>query len=69
VANVTKVLCEVCGIEKKETNHWYMVGKKADKFLLLAWHEQSQRNYRHVCGQQCGHKLLDEFFQKVSAQS
>ena len=67
MANVNKVLCEGCGAEKKETNHWYMVGKLADKFTLLPWHEKSQRNYRHVCGQMCGHKL-DEFFQKVSAQ-
>ena len=61
--------CDCCGVIKGEVNHWYLYRTSMNSFTLRPWDENFMTDeVGHVCGQQCGHKLLDEFFQKVNGQ-
>jgi hypothetical protein len=62
--------CDGCGVAKKQVNHWFLIGNGInDGFWILPWSEALQiKEYRHVCGHQCAHKLLDEFLQKAQSQ-
>lgn len=59
--------CDVCGAERKETNHWFVVEVTNRGFHLHDWAwavrecEIDKQGVKHVCGQACAHKLLDEF--------
>ena len=59
--------CDQCGAERKEANHWFVVRMTALGlyFNTWAWAEQEglleDSLTTHLCGQQCAHKLLDQF--------
>jgi hypothetical protein len=51
--------CDVCGAEKKETNHWFqLVNKPAFRLESLV---NPNRNAVIVCGQECAHRALDQW--------
>jgi len=66
--------CAACGRTKQASNHWFVV---VDRFVnhpfhLTTW-AKIERDGRldedgveFVCGQQCAHKLLDEFLEESS---
>jgi len=68
-----KIVCDVCGTEKKETNHWF----RAD-ITLYGDLKFSRWNYDdpwinlgstfHLCGEQCCQKKLSEWAAKGIAQ-
>jgi hypothetical protein len=68
MANFEGQTCDGCGIVKTKLNHWFLIGSN-DGFWILPWSDALQiKEYRHVCGHQCAHKLLDEFLQKAQSQ-
>jgi hypothetical protein len=59
--------CYVCGTERKDANHWFVVEPSRVGFHLWQWDwairegRLDDDGVEHVCGQACAHKLLDRF--------
>jgi hypothetical protein len=64
------ISCDVCGAEKKQTNHWYVTCEQAGELRLGGWSSRMRQrpNAKHLCGQTCLHKLVDEFIARSSGQ-
>ena len=63
------ISCDVCGTEKKQTNHWFVAREVADELRLSGWNSRnrSRAGSKHLCGQTCLHKLVDEFMARSIA--
>jgi hypothetical protein len=66
MAIATKITCDGCGTEKKETNHWLDVWVDAESGAAVHFTPISApAGYRlfakQVCGHACAHKLLDQW--------
>jgi hypothetical protein len=63
------ISCDVCGTEKRQTNHWFVAYEQAGELRVSGW--SSRHRFRagskHLCGQTCLHKLVDEFMAKSIA--
>jgi len=63
------ISCDICGTEKRQTNHWFVAYEQAGELRVSGW--TSRHRYRacskHLCGQTCLHKLVDEFMAKSIA--
>lgn len=63
------VSCDVCGAEKRQTNHWFVAYEQGGELRLSGW--TSRRRLRpeskHLCGQTCLHKFVDDFMAKAIA--
>jgi hypothetical protein len=57
------VFCDICGTEKQQTNHWFVAYVEACELHVkgLKPSEPLHTGAKHLCGQNCLHKLLDEF--------
>lgn len=57
------ISCDLCGAEKRQTNHWFVAYAHAGELRVSAWNASSRMRAgaKHLCGQTCVHKLLDEF--------
>jgi hypothetical protein len=63
------ISCDICGAEKKQTNHWYVACEQAGEMRLGGWNSRMRQRpgAKHLCGQTCLHKLVDEFMARASA--
>jgi hypothetical protein len=69
----TVVKCCQCNIEKKTTNHWYVVIQEDGSITFMTWKKAVERgiplsktiNADAVCGQGDAHKELDAFFVNI----
>jgi hypothetical protein len=63
------ISCDICGAEKKQTNHWYVACEQAGEMRLGGWNSRMRQRpgAKHLCGQTCLHKLVDEFMARSSA--
>ena len=61
------VSCDVCGTEKKETNHWFVAYETAGELRVSGWNSRNRlrAGSKHLCGQACLHKLADDFMARV----
>ena len=64
------VVCSECGVERREANHWFLYTRTDEglEFHKWEWAGRDEREnlldetqFGHLCGQQCAHKLLDQF--------
>ncbi|MGB8261176.1 MAG: hypothetical protein WCE75_12525, partial [Terracidiphilus sp.] len=57
------ISCDICGTEKKQTNHWFVAYDQAGELRISGWSSRNRLRpgSRHLCGQTCLHKLVDEF--------
>jgi hypothetical protein len=57
------ISCDICGAEKKQTNHWFVVSEQAGELRVSGWNTRNRMRpgSKHLCGQTCLHKLVDEF--------
>jgi hypothetical protein len=57
------ISCDICGAEKKQTNHWFVAYTHAGELRVSGWGAQRRlrAGSKHLCGQTCLYKLLDEF--------
>jgi hypothetical protein len=57
------ISCDICGAEKKQTNHWFVAYAHAGELRVSGWKpdRRMRAGAKHLCGQTCLHKLLDEF--------
>lgn len=56
-------VCDICGAERKDANHWFVARETDGMLMFLHWDEAAicRANTAHLCGQSCAHKALDRF--------
>lgn len=61
------ISCDICGAEKKQTNHWFVACEQAGELRVSGWSSRNKlrTGSKHLCGQTCLHKLLDEFLART----
>jgi hypothetical protein len=64
------ISCDICGAEKKQTNHWFVAYESAEELRIGGWNSRycKRPGSRHLCGQTCLHKLVDEFMAGTIAE-
>ena len=63
------VSCDICGAEKKQTNHWFVAYEQSEELRLCGWNSRFRKRpgSMHLCGQKCLHKLVDDFMARQVA--
>lgn len=63
------ISCDICGTEKRQTNHWFVAFDQGGELRLGGWtsRNRAKPGSKHLCGQTCVHKLVDEFMAKAVA--
>lgn len=63
--------CDICGAERKEANHWFLVEEIPNGCLMLIpWDIpqsegfRDQTQFKHVCGETCAHSIVDAWMSK-----
>ena len=61
------ISCDICGAEKKQTNHWFVAYESAGELRVSGWSTRNRLRpgTKHLCGQACLHKLVDDFMARV----
>ncbi len=61
------ISCDICGNEKKQTNHWFVAYDQGGELRVSGWNSRNRLRpgSKHLCGQTCLHKLVDEFMAKA----
>ena len=61
------ISCDICGTEKKQTNHWFVAYDQGEELRVSGWnsHNRLRPGSKHLCGQACVHKLVDEFMARA----
>jgi hypothetical protein len=64
------ISCDICGSEKKQTNHWFVAYEQGGELRVGGWNSRNRLRpgTRHLCGQICLHKLVDDFTVKAIGQ-
>jgi len=57
------ISCDICGAEKRQTNHWFVAYAHGGELRVTGWtaNKRMRAGSKHLCGQTCLHKLVDEF--------
>jgi hypothetical protein len=70
-ANVIRqaISCDICGAEKRQTNHWFVAYEQAEELRLCGWSSRQRKRpgSMHLCGQKCLHKLVDDYMARAIA--
>ena len=63
------ISCDICGSEKQHTNHWFVAHDQNGELRVTGWNSRNRLRpgTKHLCGQTCLHKLLDEFMARIFA--
>jgi hypothetical protein len=63
------ISCDICGAEKKQTNHWFVASEQGGELRVSGWNSRIRlrAGTKHLCGQTCLHKLMDEFVARTIA--
>ncbi len=63
------ISCDICGTDKQQTNHWFVAYDQSGELRISGWNSQSRlrAGAKHLCGQTCLHKLVDDFMAKTIA--
>jgi hypothetical protein len=73
ISIVPKVTCDSCGVEKQETNHWWMIKEYGIRegllvqALGLAGHDAIE-NERVACGESCCLKLVSQMLDRIASR-
>jgi hypothetical protein len=61
------ISCDICGTEKRQTNHWFVAYDQGGELRVSGWSSRNRLRpgSKHLCGQTCLHKLVDEFMAKA----
>jgi hypothetical protein len=64
------ILCDICGAEKKQANNWLVAYIQEGELRVSGWSPQKllHPGAKHLCGQICLHKLVDEFVAQALAK-
>jgi hypothetical protein len=57
------ITCDICGTEKKQTNHWFVAYEHGGELKIGKWSSSNRLRpgSKHLCGQTCLHMLIDEY--------
>ena len=60
------ISCDICGTEKKQTNHWFVAYDQGGELRVSGWASRNRLRpgSKHLCGQTCLHKLVDDFMDR-----
>lgn len=63
------ISCDICAAEKRQTNHWFVAYEQAGELRVSGWNSRYKlrQGAKHLCGQTCLHKLVDEYMAKSIA--
>ncbi len=63
------ISCDICGAEKRQTNHWFVAYEQGGELRVSGWtsRNRSRPGSKHLCGQTCMHKLVDDFMARIIA--
>jgi hypothetical protein len=63
------ISCDICATEKRQTNHWFVAYEQSGELRVSGWNSRNKLRpgSKHLCGQTCLHKLVDEFMAKAIA--
>jgi hypothetical protein len=63
------ISCDICGAEKKQTNHWFVAYENGGELRVSGWSSRNRLHpgTKHLCGQTCLHKLVDDFMARTLA--
>ncbi|MGD0548098.1 MAG: hypothetical protein ABR991_09790 [Terracidiphilus sp.] len=61
------ISCDICGSEKKQTNHWFVAYDQGGELRVSGWNSRNRLRpgSKHLCGQTCLHKLVDDFMARA----
>jgi len=61
------ISCDICATEKKQTNHWFVAFEQGGELRVSGWNSRNRLRpgMKHLCGQTCLHKLVDEFMART----
>jgi hypothetical protein len=61
------ISCDLCGTEKRQTNHWFVAYEAGGELRMCGWHSRHRlrADSKHLCGQTCLHKLVDDFMARA----
>jgi hypothetical protein len=61
------ISCDICGTEKKQTNHWFVAYEQGGELRVSGWSTRNRlrSESKHLCGQTCLHKLVDDFMARA----
>jgi hypothetical protein len=62
--------CDMCGAERLEpTSHWFVADELGGELRLRGWESPkgSRKNVKHLCGQKCVQRLMDNFTASMMA--
>ena len=64
------ISCDLCGNEKRQTNHWFVAYEQNGELRVSGWNSRNRLRpgTRHLCGQTCLHKLVDDFMARAISQ-
>ncbi len=64
------ISCDICGNEKKQTNHWFVAYEQAGELRVSGWSSRNRLRpgTKHLCGQTCLHKLVDDYMARAIGQ-
>jgi hypothetical protein len=64
------ISCDICAAEKRQTNHWFVAYEQGGELRVSGWtsRHRLRQDSKHLCGQTCLHKLVDEFMAKSIAR-
>jgi hypothetical protein len=60
------ISCDVCGSQKRQTNHWFVAYEQAQELRVSGWDSPHLMcpGTKHLCGETCLHTLVNEFVAK-----
>lgn len=63
--------CDMCGAEKLEsTSHWFVADEHGGEIRLRGWEapaKSSRKSLKHLCGQKCVQRMMDNFTASIVA--
>jgi hypothetical protein len=61
------ISCDICGTEMQHTNHWFVACEQAGELRISGFgsRQRLRAGARHLCGQTCLHKLVDDFMARA----
>lgn len=63
------ITCDICGIEKRQTNHWFLVREESGELRISGWNSLHilLPGTRHLCGETCVHKLISQDLMRLGS--
>ena len=69
---VTKYICDGCGAEKGETNHWLVTWRNEVGISLVVWKKLNGQGSGFIqelhCGERCASKAISQWMQERKDQ-